>query len=164
MTLHQKIYILFGFYCPSRLVHSFWAEPITRWGVRWGENGRSPRKKNTWPSASRTWLVSHVIRARLEPTAARWRQRSESLTTRSYYLSRAVRKGILALGSKRLLNVHAQPFSWARGLSSSSSIYCMCELQWLCRDCVKEQVGLSLCCSPSVKSSLYTWVGSFMIL
>ena len=27
--------------------------------VRWGENGRSPRK-TTWPSASRTWLVSQV--------------------------------------------------------------------------------------------------------
>ena len=31
-----------------------------------------PREK-TWPSASRTWLVPHMIWARLEPTALRWR-------------------------------------------------------------------------------------------
>ena len=29
--------------------------------------------KNTWPDASRTWLVSHVTWARLEPTVVRWR-------------------------------------------------------------------------------------------
>ena len=55
----------FGFYGLSRLFHSFWAEPI----ARSGENGR----KTSWPLASRTWLVSHVTRARLEPTALRWR-------------------------------------------------------------------------------------------
>ena len=44
---------LFGFYGPSKLFHSFWAESI----IRWGENGRSQRK-TTWPPASRTWLVS----------------------------------------------------------------------------------------------------------
>ena len=47
-------FFLFGYYGPSRLFHSFWAESL----VRYGENGRSP--KNTWPSASRTWLISHV--------------------------------------------------------------------------------------------------------
>ena len=50
----------FGFYGPLRLFHSFWAESI----LRWGKNERSPRK-TTWPPASRTWLVSHVTRARL---------------------------------------------------------------------------------------------------
>ena len=40
--------------------------------ARWCENGRSPRK-TTWPSASRTWLVSHVNLAWLKPTAVRWR-------------------------------------------------------------------------------------------
>ena len=55
----------FGFYGPSRLFHSFWAESI----IRWGENGRSPRKT----IASRTWLVPLVTQAGLEPTAVRWR-------------------------------------------------------------------------------------------
>ena len=64
----RKRFSLFGFYGPSRLFHSFWAQSI----VRWGENGRSPRK-TTWPPASRTWLVQHVTWARLEPTAVRWR-------------------------------------------------------------------------------------------
>ena len=50
-----------GIYGPSKLFHSFWAGSI----VRLGENGRSPRK-TTWPLASRTWLVSHMTRARLE--------------------------------------------------------------------------------------------------
>ena len=63
----QNIFFFFGFYGPSRLFHSFWAESV----VRWGENVRSPRK-TTWPPASRTLLVSHVTRARLEPTAMRW--------------------------------------------------------------------------------------------
>ena len=54
----------FGIYSLVRLFHSFWAKLI----VKWGENGRSLRK-NTWPPASRTWLVPHVTRARLEPTA-----------------------------------------------------------------------------------------------
>ena len=53
---------------PSRLFHSLWAESIQRWG----ENGSSPRK-TTGPPTSRTWLVSHVTGARLEPTAVRWR-------------------------------------------------------------------------------------------
>ena len=34
-----------------------------------GTKTGDPREKNTWPPASRTWLVSHVTRARLEPTA-----------------------------------------------------------------------------------------------
>ena len=54
-----------GGYGQSRLFHSFLAVSV----VRWGENGRSPRIQNTWPPASRSWLVSHVTRARLEPTA-----------------------------------------------------------------------------------------------
>ena len=54
-------------YSSSRLFPSFWAASI----VRWGENGRSPRK-TTWPAASRTCIVSHVTGARLEPTAVRW--------------------------------------------------------------------------------------------
>ena len=62
------VFIIIWFYGLSRLFHSFWVESI----VRWGENGISPRK-NTWPPASRTWIVSHVTRARLEPTAVRWR-------------------------------------------------------------------------------------------
>ena len=53
-------------YDPPRSFHSFWAESI----VRWSENGRSPRK-NTWPLARRTWLVSLIL-ARLEPTVVRW--------------------------------------------------------------------------------------------
>ena len=52
-------FFLFGFYGLSKLFHSFLAESI----VRWGKNGRSPRK-NTWPPASRIWLLSHVTRAR----------------------------------------------------------------------------------------------------
>ena len=60
--LDYKAPFLFGFNNPSRLFHSFWAEPI----ARWGENGRSPIE-TTWPPASRTWLVSHVTRARLDP-------------------------------------------------------------------------------------------------
>ena len=61
--------LFFGrFYGPSRLFHSFWAESI----IRWGENRISPRK-TIWPSTSRTWLVSPVTQARLEPTAVRWR-------------------------------------------------------------------------------------------
>ena len=47
------VFIFFTFYGPSTLFHSFWAKSI----VRWGENETSP-KKNTLPSASRTWLVS----------------------------------------------------------------------------------------------------------
>ena len=42
----------FGFYSMPRLFYSFWAKSI----VRWHKNMRSPRK-NTWPPASRTWLV-----------------------------------------------------------------------------------------------------------
>ena len=39
-----------------------------------GAKTRDPREKQPdHPSASRTWLVSHVTRARLEPTAVRWR-------------------------------------------------------------------------------------------
>ena len=34
---------------------------------------KKQKKKNTPPSAGRTWLVTHVTRARLEPTAVRWR-------------------------------------------------------------------------------------------
>ena len=68
------LFFLFGFYGLSRLFHSFWAESI----ITWSENERSPRKI-TWPPASRTWLVSHVNRTRLEPTAVRWRlKRKES--------------------------------------------------------------------------------------
>ena len=59
---------LFRFYGPSRLFHSFWAESI----IRWGENGRFPPKKHTRPPVRRTWLVSHVTRARLEPIERFW--------------------------------------------------------------------------------------------
>ena len=52
------------FYGPSNLFHSFWAESI----IRWGENGRSPRK-TTWPPASRTWLVSR-LRSHMWPAKA----------------------------------------------------------------------------------------------
>ena len=45
-----------------KFFHSFWAESI----VRWGENRRSPRK-TIWPPTSRTWLVSHMTRARSNP-------------------------------------------------------------------------------------------------
>ena len=66
--LVNKDWIFFHIYI-SRLFHSFWfwAESI----VRWGENRRSPRK-TTWPPATRTWLVSYVTRAKLEPIAVRW--------------------------------------------------------------------------------------------
>ena len=57
----------FGFYSPSKLFHSLWAESI----IKRGENGRSPRQ-NTWKPTSRTWFVSHITRARHEPTAVRW--------------------------------------------------------------------------------------------
>ena len=53
----------------SRLFHPLWAKSV----VRWGKNGRSPRK-TTWPPASRTWFVSHVTRDRLKPTAMRWQE------------------------------------------------------------------------------------------
>ena len=56
----------FGFYRLSRLFHSFRAESI----VCWGENGRSPKKTTCLPT-SRTWLVSDVIQARVEPTTVR---------------------------------------------------------------------------------------------
>ena len=58
--------IWFGFHGPSRLFHSSWAEPVDRWGG----NETSLRKKKIWSPASRTWLVTHVTRARLEPQ--RW--------------------------------------------------------------------------------------------
>ena len=45
------------------LIRWFWAESV----LRWGQNGGSPRK-TTSPPTSRTWLVSHVTQARLEPT------------------------------------------------------------------------------------------------
>ena len=38
-----------------------------------GAKTGDPREKNIWPLASRTWLDSHMSRARLEPRAARWR-------------------------------------------------------------------------------------------
>ena len=60
------IFFLYGFYSPSKLFHSFWAESI----VRWGENGRSPRKTTDHPQAE--LALSHMTRARLEPTAMRW--------------------------------------------------------------------------------------------
>ena len=44
---------------------------LSRAIIRWGQNGRSQRK-TIWPPASRSWLVLHVTRARLEPTAVRW--------------------------------------------------------------------------------------------
>ena len=53
VTRPLVLWVLFGFYSPSWLFHSFWANSI----VRWGKNGKSPRK-NTWPPGSRTWLVS----------------------------------------------------------------------------------------------------------
>ena len=59
------LFFLFGF--SIKIIFSFWAESI----VKWGENGRSLRK-TTWPPASRTWLVSHVTPARLEPRVVRW--------------------------------------------------------------------------------------------
>ena len=43
-----------------------------------GEKTGDPREKNTWPPSSRTWRVSHVTRARLEPTAVRWSSDLES--------------------------------------------------------------------------------------
>ena len=46
------VFFLFGFYGPSRLFHSFLGESI----VRWGGNGRSPRKTTRIP-ASRTFLT-----------------------------------------------------------------------------------------------------------
>ena len=59
--LQQKTYfffftffILFGFYCLSKLFHSFWAELI----ARWGKNERSPRK-NIWPPQAQLGL-SHM--------------------------------------------------------------------------------------------------------
>ena len=66
----------FWFYGPSRLFHSFWAESI----VRWGENRRSPRQ-TTWPPGSRTWLVSHVTRAELEPDTSLARTYSGEMTS-----------------------------------------------------------------------------------
>ena len=53
-------YFLFKFYVRSRLFHSFWAES----NVNWGKTRRSPRK-NIWPPVSKTCLVLHVTRARL---------------------------------------------------------------------------------------------------
>ena len=47
--------LIFRFYGPSRLFHSFWAESI----VRWGNTGRSPRK-NTWPPASTEFDLSSM--------------------------------------------------------------------------------------------------------
>ena len=53
----------------------------------WVKIKREIPEKNTGQPASRTWLVSHVNRARFEPTAVRWssdleRKRLASLTTR----------------------------------------------------------------------------------
>ena len=42
-------------------------DPSQTWG---GAKTGDPREKTTWPSASRTWLVSHVTRIRLDPQ--RW--------------------------------------------------------------------------------------------
>ena len=49
----------FEFNSPSRLFHSFWAEPIARW-----------EKPSDHLQAELG--LSHVTRARLEPTAVRW--------------------------------------------------------------------------------------------
>ena len=53
LYIYFFVFFLFGFYGPSRIFHSFWAESIERWGKK----GRSPRK-TTWPPVSRTWTVS----------------------------------------------------------------------------------------------------------
>ena len=62
----------FRLYCPSRLFHSFWED---------GAKNRRSLEKTPDPPTSRTWLVSNVTWARLEPTAVRWRhERVRALT------------------------------------------------------------------------------------
>ena len=57
------LFFLFGFYGPSRLFHSFWAESIVRWGDEsWDKPPDHPRVER---------LVSHVTRDRLESSAVR---------------------------------------------------------------------------------------------
>ena len=57
------LFIYYWFNRPSRLFHSFWTESDRKWEI--------PEKNHLTP-ASRTWLVSHMTRAKLEPTAVRW--------------------------------------------------------------------------------------------
>ena len=65
-----RIFFLFGFYGPSRLFHSFWSESI----VRWGENGKSPRKIHlATHKQNLACLTCDLSYGRLEPTAVRWR-------------------------------------------------------------------------------------------
>ena len=56
-------YFLFSLTSLSRLFHSYRDEPIGRWG----KTGVTRVKPPDTP-ASRTWLVSHVASAGLEPT------------------------------------------------------------------------------------------------
>ena len=71
------IFFSFSFTSLSRLFQLIWDGPISRW-AKTGE----PREKTPDTPTSKTWLVSHVAKAGLEPTpdtAVRWSSDKETM-------------------------------------------------------------------------------------
>ena len=64
MYIYLVVVVGFSLTFLSRLFHSYRDEPIDRWG----ETGVPRENHLSDTPASRTWLVSHVASAELEPT------------------------------------------------------------------------------------------------